>query len=130
MLIKRALIVEDDYKFRALLKRMLEKKFHMIVLEADNGLRGLEVYQREKEIKNLDVIFLDIAMPFLNGIQLLEKIRKEDKTTPVIVMACMGDKESVQCMIGLGVTEYILKTEFVLHLSDRIEAILHRAAIL
>jgi CheY-like chemotaxis protein len=58
MLIKRALIVEDDYKFRALLKRMLEKKFHMIVLEADNGLRGLEVYQREKEVKNLDVIFL------------------------------------------------------------------------
>jgi len=125
MVLNRALIVEDDNKFRALLKRMLEKKFHMIVLEADNGLRGLEVYKRE--FPNIDVIFLDISMPFMNGIELLDKIRKEDKNTPVIVMTCMGDKESVQSMISLGVTEYILKTEFITHLSDRIETILHKA---
>jgi DNA-binding NarL/FixJ family response regulator len=125
MVLNRALIVEDDNKFRALLKRMLEKKFHMIVLEADNGLKGLEVYKRE--FPNLDVIFLDISMPFMNGIELLDRIRKEDKDTPVIVMTCMGDKESVQSMISLGVTEYILKTEFITHLSDRIETILHKA---
>ncbi len=125
MVLNRTLIVEDDNKFRALLKRMLEKKFHMIVLEADNGLRGLEVYKRE--FPNIDVIFLDISMPFMNGIELLDKIRKEDKNTPVIVMTCMGDKESVQSMISLGVTEYILKTEFITHLSDRIETILHKA---
>jgi DNA-binding NarL/FixJ family response regulator len=125
MVLKKALIVEDDNKFRVLLKRMLEKKFHMIVLEADNGLRGLEVYKRE--FPNLDIIFLDISMPFMNGIELLDRIRKEDKKTPVIVMTCMGDKESVQSMISLGVTEYILKTEFITHLSDRIDAILQKA---
>jgi YesN/AraC family two-component response regulator len=62
---------------------MLEKKFHMIVLEADNGLRGLEVYKRE--FPNIDVIFLDISMPFMNGIELLDKIRKEDKNTPLLL---------------------------------------------
>jgi DNA-binding response OmpR family regulator len=124
-MLKRALIIEDDYKFRALLKRMLEKKFHLIVLEADNGLRGLEVYKRETP--NLDIIFLDIAMPYLNGVELLEKIRQSDKTTPVIVMTCLSDKENVQSMIQLGITEYILKTDFVTQLSNRIETILSRA---
>ena len=125
MLLKKALIVEDDNKFRALLKRLLEKKFHMIVFEADNGMKGFEVFKREAS--NLDIVFLDIAMPFMNGIELLEKIRVEDKNVPVIVMTCMCDKESVQRMIELGVTEYVLKTEFVTHLSDRIEGILSTA---
>ncbi len=125
MLLKKALIVEDDSRFRALLKRLLEKKFHMIVFEADNGMKGLEVFKREAA--NLNILFIDIAMPFMNGIELLEKIRNDDKTIPVIVMTCMCDKESVQRMIELGVTEYILKTEFVTHLSDRIETILASA---
>jgi len=125
MLLKKALIVEDDNRFRALLRRLLEKKFHMIVFEADNGMKGFEVYKRESS--NLNVVFLDIAMPFMNGIELLEKIRGEDKNIPVIVMTCMCDKESVQRMIELGVTEYILKTEFVTHLSDRLEGILSTA---
>lgn len=125
MLLKKALIVEDDNRFRALLRRLLEKKFHMIVFEADNGMKGFEVFKRESS--NLNVVFLDIAMPFMNGIELLEKIRNEDKSVPVIVMTCMCDKESVQRMIELGVTEYILKTEFVTHLSDRLEGILSTA---
>ena len=125
MLLKKTLLVEDDNRFRALLKRLLEKKFHMIVFEADNGIKGFELFKRE--ISNLDIIFLDIAMPFMNGIELLEKIREEDKNIPVIVMTCMCDKDSVQRMIELGVTEYILKTEFVTHLSDRIETILSTA---
>ena len=125
MLLKKTLLVEDDNRFRALLKRLLEKKFHMIVFEADNGIKGFELFKRE--VSNLDIIFLDIAMPFMNGIELLEKIREEDKHIPVIVMTCMCDKDSVQRMIELGVTEYILKTEFVTHLSDRIETILSTA---
>ena len=125
MLLKKALIVEDDNRFRALLKRLLEKKFHMIVFEADNGIKGFELFKRESS--NLDILFLDIAMPFMNGIELLEKIREEDKNIPVIIMTCMCDKDSVQRMIELGVTEYILKTEFVTHLSDRIESILSTA---
>ena len=125
MLLKKALIVEDDNRFRALLKRLLEKKFHMIVFEADNGIKGFELFKRETS--NLDILFLDIAMPFMNGIELLEKIREEDKNIPVIIMTCMCDKDSVQRMIELGVTEYILKTEFVTHLSDRIESILSTA---
>ena len=54
MLLKKALIVEDDNRFRALLKRLLEKKFHMIVFEADNGIKGFELFKRETS--NLDIL--------------------------------------------------------------------------
>jgi len=127
MELSRALIVEDDPKFRVLLRRVLEKKFHMIVLEAYNGIHGLEVYQREKS--NLDIIFLDIAMPFMNGIEFLQNIRMDDKATPVIVMTCMSDKESVQSMIGLGINEYILKSDIIINLTPRIELILHKTIL-
>ena len=123
MIFKNALIVEDDNKFRALLKRLLEKKFHLIVFEADNGLKGLEMYQRELP----HIIFLDVMMPFMNGIELLEKIREENKAVPVVVMTCMSDKDNVQKILHLGVADYLLKTEFVTHLSDRIEGIIQKA---
>ena len=120
---KTALVVDDDNKFRALLKRLLEKKFHMIVFEADNGLKGLEVFQRE----TANIIFLDISMPYMDGIELLEKIRNENKDVPVIMLTCMCDKDSVSKILKLGVTDYLLKTEFVTHLSDRIESIVYKA---
>lgn len=120
---KTALVVDDDNRFRTLLKRLLEKKFHLIVHEADNGLKGLEEFKKEVA----HIIFLDISMPYMNGIELLEKIREVNKDVPVIVMTCMCDKDSVNRILQLGVTDYLLKTEFVTHLSDRIESIIYKA---
>ena len=122
MSFKNALIVEDDNRFRALLKRLLEKKMHMIVFEAENGLRGLEMFKKNE----YNIIFLDISMPHMDGIQLLEKIRVENKIVPVVIMTCHCEKENVQKIIDLGVSDYLVKTEFAMQFTKRIEEIVSK----
>jgi len=109
-----------------LLKRMLEKKFRMEVFEAEDGLQGLETYRRT----NPKMIFLDVAMPNMNGIEFLEAIRQEDPNIPVIVLTCYCEKETVDKMLRLGITDYIVKAEYITRLSERIESILESNGLL
>jgi CheY-like chemotaxis protein len=118
---RKILIVEDDEKIRALLKRLLVKKFRMEVCEAGDGLQGLEVCKAEKP----RMIFLDILMPNMNGVEFLRELRQTDKETLVVVMTGMGDKELVQQMALLGITDYIIKSEMVFRLQDRIAEIIY-----
>ena len=119
---RKVLIIEDDYKFRILLRRLLEKKFHLEVFEAGDGAEGFELYLQESP----KMIFLDISMPNMNGIECLAKIRQIDQSTSVIVMTCMNSRECVEAMIGMGVSDYVVKTDLVMSLSDRIYDIIEK----
>lgn len=121
---RKVLIVEDDEKIRALLKRLLVKKFRMVVCEAEDGLQALEMCKVEKP----RMIFLDILMPNMNGVEFLRELRRTDKETHVVVMTGMGDKDLVQQMVLLGITDYIIKSEFIFNLEDRIADILYSNA--
>jgi CheY-like chemotaxis protein len=119
---RKVLIIEDDYKFRVLLKRLLEKKFHLEVIEAEDGAEGLKLYKQQSP----RMIFLDISMPNMNGIECLAKIREIDQTTSVVVMTCMSNKECVKAMLDMGVSDYVVKTDFVMSLSDRLYDIIEK----
>ncbi|MBA4407719.1 hypothetical protein C0389_10620 [bacterium] len=118
---RKVLIIEDDEKIRALLKRLFIKKFRVEVCEAGDGLQGLEVCRTEKP----GMIFLDILMPNMNGIEFLRELRITDKKTPVVVMTGMRDKELVSQMVLLGITDYIIKSEIVVHLQSRIAELIY-----
>jgi two-component system response regulator YesN len=118
---RKLLIIEDDKKIRVLLKRLLEKKFRMEVCEAEDGMHGLEVYRTE----NPRMIFLDLLMPNMNGIDFLAKLREIDKQIPVVVMTGLCDKEYVQKMVELGITDYVIKSDFIFQLEARIADILY-----
>jgi CheY-like chemotaxis protein len=119
---RKILIVEDDAKLRFLLKRLLEKKFHMEVFEAANGADGLEAYRQN----NPKLIFLDINMPVMDGPDFLFHLRNEDKDVPVVVMTCNNDKEVVGKMLKLGISDYIIKSDFIILLENRIAEILDK----
>jgi CheY-like chemotaxis protein len=125
---RKVLIVEDDNKFRVLLRRLLEKKFRLQVSEAENGIEGIEVYFKESP----NLIFLDISMPHMNGVEYLIKLRQEheDLTTPVVVLTNFTNKEAVEKMVKLGITDYVVKADFVIGLSDRIYDILAKIKII
>ena len=119
---KKILLIEDDYKIRFLLKRLLEKRFILALSEAENGLKGLEVYKAEAPF----LIFLDLGMPVMNGVEFLEELRKTDTQTPVVVVTCFNSKEAVHQMVALGITDYLVKTDFILRLEERITDILEK----
>jgi DNA-binding response OmpR family regulator len=75
------------------------------VYEACDGIDGYEKY---KQIKP-NIIICDIMMPNLNGLELIEKIRKEDKTTQIIVATARIDTEFLLKAVELRLIKYLTK---------------------
>ena len=73
------LIVEDDSFSFHMMALMLEDT-NATILNADNGKTALEVFEKE----NIDLIFLDIRLPEMNGFEVIKRIRETDKKIPVI----------------------------------------------
>jgi len=100
------LIIEDD----PLLVKMYQTKLFLEgfqVKTAEDGQTGLKMALEEK----VDFILLDIMMPKLSGIDLLEALRKnpKGKNIPVIVMTNLIDQEKYQKAKELGVKEFLVK---------------------
>jgi len=75
------------------------------VLEASNGEEALEVYASCKP----DIIITDIEMPIMNGLQMVKRIRRNDKKTPIIIVTAFIDAEYLLEAIELRLVKYIIK---------------------
>ncbi len=102
----KILTVDDSKTIRKIMIKAFQP-YDCVVLEAENGVEGLSVALREKP----DLIILDLTMPVMTGIEMLEKLRAEDsmKKTPVIMLTAESGKEVVTQIIKLGVAGYVVK---------------------
>ena len=75
------------------------------VYEATDGIDGYQQYEALKP----DIIICDIIMPKMNGLELIEKIRKTDKTTKIIVLTARVDTHFLLKAVELGLVKYITK---------------------
>lgn len=103
----KILVMDDDEMTRYYLKKLILKKFGFHIFEAGNGLEALQ--RLEEEIPN--VIFLDVSMPIMNGIEFLREIRRNSnyESLSVVVMTAHNDRDTVNELFQLGVQDYILK---------------------
>ena len=106
----KILVIDDEPGIRDLLDTLLRRKGYDVVL-AESGQKGLELFRREHP----DVIVLDLKMPGMNGLTVLQQVRSLDPRKPVIILTGAGTAEAEQQVRALGVTEYVEK-EFSLHL--------------
>lgn len=102
------LVVEDSSTIRAITKHLLEKRGHTVV-EATNGLEGLE--ELENHFPDIDMIVTDINMPKMDGRQFVTKVRSQLRFQfiPVIVSTTIAEKENVKLLLSLGADDYIVK---------------------
>src|SRR5688572_13625208 len=83
----RVLVVDDEANVRTLVRRVLTT-FGYEVIEAENGQTALaHVHENQP-----DLIFIDLAMPEMNGFQLIEHLENEFPHVPVIVMSAYPDQ--------------------------------------
>lgn len=101
------LIVDDDATTRRVLSRLLEKRFGAVVREAVDGLAGFLAADAEPP----DLVLLDVAMPIVDGPDLLAKLRADPRfaNLPVITISAAGERDVVMRMIELGVADYLRK---------------------
>ncbi len=103
------LLVEDDELTRKKLIKSLGKYFN-VVCEVSNGLEGWTSYKDALNTKNaFDLIISDINMPKLDGIELLKKIRENNKSIPFIFITGRCESEKILEAIEYNVNGYILK---------------------
>jgi DNA-binding NtrC family response regulator len=116
----KILIIDDEQGIRDLLDTLLRRKGYDVVV-AENGREGLKVFRRERP----DVVVLDLKMPVMDGLTVLQEIRTLDPTKPVIILTGAGTPEAEQQARALGVTEFVEK-EFSLHrLGDSLKRLLN-----
>ena len=86
----KLLCVEDDEIVRNSYKDIFESFFDDIIFAID-GADGYEKYLSE----DVDIIITDYYMPTLNGLEMVEKIRVNDKNIPIILISAMDNKEII-----------------------------------
>lgn len=103
----KVLIADDEPKIRKGLRNSLnwEELDAEIVGEAEDGEIALEVVQNTKP----DILLLDICMPFINGLQLIEKIKKEYDDCIIIVITGHDEFSYAHEALRLRVFDYVLK---------------------
>ncbi len=102
----KVLTVDDSKTIRMIVKKAF-KDFDCEMFEAENGVEGLATAAKEKP----GLIVLDITMPVMNGIEMLEKIKSEAdlKTIPVIMLTAESGKDNVMQIVKMGVKDYMVK---------------------
>ncbi len=104
----KILIVEDD----PLISRMYQKIFTFEkyeVVSAADGEEGLEQARKEKPT----LILLDVMMPKMNGLEVLEKLKAdpETKSLPVVMLTNLSGEKDAESALAKGAVKYIVKSE-------------------
>ena len=103
-LMKKILIIDDQKAIRNTLKEILEYEKHAVYV-AEDGKIGLQMTIEN----NYDLIFCDIKMPNLDGIEFLKKVMEEKIISPVIMISGHGDIETAVQTLKIGAYDYIEK---------------------
>lgn len=115
------LIIEDDERISALVKRGLEENGHTVVAASD-GAEGWEMARRH----DVDLIIMDIILPHINGIDLCKEIKRIQPETPVILLTALGTTDHKVEGFDAGADDYLVKPFDFRELHVRIRALLKR----
>jgi class 3 adenylate cyclase/CheY-like chemotaxis protein len=121
------LVVDDNENNRYMLTRRLQREGYSNVVTANDGRQALELLRTG----SFDLVLLDIAMPELNGYQVLEQMKADAllRDLPVIMISAIEETESMVRCIELGADDYLPKPFDPTLLRARVRAILEKKAL-
>lgn len=100
----RILIADDEAVIRLGLRAMLEAQGYRVVGEAADGTRAVDLVSKLKP----DLVFLDIKMPGMDGLQAATRLMGE-RAVPVVILTAYSDREFVDAAKDSGVLAYLVK---------------------
>lgn len=112
---KKILIIEDQTGIRLLLEEVFNKE-GIITIAVENGLDALNILENEK----VDYLLLDMNMPKMSGIEILEKIKPLENKIDAYLMTGYYDDELIEKAKQLGVKNFFAKPFNVLEVRDTI----------
>jgi len=115
------LYAEDDQESRENYAFILKEYFSDIYL-ASNGKEALILFEEHQP----DILLLDISMPLLNGLDLVEIIRKRSPDIPIVMLTAHSDREKLLQAVNLKLDGYLLKPIDVVQLKETLLALIKR----
>ena len=122
----KILIIEDEEAIRRVLVKILsEENPKYQVSQAGDGLSGVEMIKKE----DFDLVLCDIKMPKMDGVEVLEAIKKLKPETPIVMISGHGDLETAVSTMRLGAFDYISKPPDLNRLLNTVRHALDRKAL-
>jgi len=118
MAIEKVLIVDDELLIRNFLAEAL-RRLNLDVTTAENGLKAISILKET----SFDMVFTDMKMPDISGIEVLKKVKELSPSTVVVVITAFGSIENAVEAMRLGAFNYLIKP-FSL---DTIQAVIEKA---
>jgi DNA-binding response OmpR family regulator len=115
------LLLEDDLQLSDTVKQFLEIKGYDVYCAYD-GLQAQDIAYE----KRIDLMLLDVKVPFLNGFEFLKSLRAEGKDIPAIFITSLNSVEDVEKGFDVGCDDYIRKPFALKELLVRVESLLKR----
>src|ERR1700677_2949602 len=99
---QRVLVIDDDPSLRYTLEAVLSDG-GLLVETADSGQAGLAAF----EARGADVVLTDLAMPEMDGMQVLERLRALDPSVPVLMLTAHGSERLAVAAMKAGASDYL-----------------------
>jgi len=118
----RLLLIEDDAVLRLGLKRQLEAEGHRVDMAADGevGLFQAREYP-------FDLAIVDLGLPKVNGLAVVQTLRAEGRTLPILILTARGSWQDKVQGLEFGADDYLVKPFEYAELAARVKALLRRA---
>jgi two-component system chemotaxis response regulator CheY len=119
------LVVDDSKVMRDMIAACLKPRSGLTVTHASSGLEAIE----KLSLKGFDVVVLDLNMPDIGGIEVLEFVRGQDKlrALPIIIVTTRGDEASRAKAFAAGATRYMTKPFSPSEILDEVSTLLESA---
>lgn len=102
---KKILICDDSMTVRKKLSNLIRDIGEFDVLEAKDGRKAVSFYQSFKP----DMVFMDIMMPVLSGLEATEQIMAKDPSANIVMLSSVGTKANLKKALQLGAKDFIQK---------------------
>jgi len=101
----KILVVDDDIINLMLLKKMLSKNGEFEILEAKNGLEAMRILENEP----VDIVLLDIIMPVMDGLQVIEALRSQKRHIDIPIVVLSTNEMKKREALELGANDFMEK---------------------
>lgn len=116
------LLVEDDDATRRLLRNLLERQLACRVIDVATGAQAVE----QARAVGPDLVVLDVGLPDVDGVAVLAAIRSDPalQGIPAVAVSAEHQRDVIERMVALGLTDYILKPFDVFAVERRLQRVL------
>lgn len=121
----KVLLAEDETALAHIVRESLEERDYKVIL-CPNGKIALEQYEAQQP----DILVLDVMMPLMDGFEVAQKIRANDRQTPIIFLTAKSQSKDVVAGFELGANDYLKKPFSIEELIIRIQVQLSKEGVL